>query len=143
MNKRSQPFTLSVLCIGFAIWLLATVAFRVAGQHFFITESPIVLTILYAALIPAMSIISIITFKKFKLSDLENVAAGVLMVLPGMIIDTFVIQLFEHIFPNMSANRAATFGSWLMWAYSIVLLSSIIIGFRKKKDTNNQSKPLD
>lgn len=140
MNKTYRPFTLSILVIGFLIWLLATLAFRLAGQYFFITESSIVLTILYAALIPAMTIISIVTFKKFKLSGLENVAAAVLMVLPGMIIDTFVIQFFEDLFPNMPASRAATFGSWLMWAYSIVLVTSIIIGFSQKTEASNQSK---
>lgn len=132
MNKSNRPFIIPVLGVGFLIWLLATLAFRVAGQFFFITESPVILTILYLAVIPSLALISVITFKKFKLSGLENAAAGVLLVLPGMIIDTFVIQFFKDIFPNMPSSSAASFGSWLMWAYSIVLLTSIIIGVRQK-----------
>lgn len=132
MNETSKQFTLPVLGVGFLIWLLATLAFRLAGQHFFITESPLILTILYLAVVPALALISAITFKKFKLSGLENVAAGVLLVLPGMIIDTFVIEFFEDVFPNMPSSRAASFGSWLMWAYATVLLTSIIIGMRQK-----------
>ena len=134
MNTTIRSFMFPILGIGFLIWFLATLAFRVAGQLFFITDSPIVLSILYLAVIPALSLISIFTFKKFKLIGLENVLAGTLMVLPGMIIDTFVIQFFENIFPNMSSDKAATFGSWLMWAYSVVLVTSVIIGLRKITD---------
>lgn len=136
MNKAASSFIIPVLGIGFLIWLLATLAFRFAGHIFFITESPVILTILYAAVVPALALISAITFRKFKLSGLENVVAGVLMVLPGMIIDTFVIQFFEETFPNMPSGRAATFGSWLMWAYTIVLLTAIIIGLRQKARLN-------
>ncbi len=131
MNKPNSQFIALFLGIGFLIWLAATLAFRFAGQYFFITESPLILAILYLAVIPLLVLISVIAFKKFKLSGFENVAAGVLLVLPGMIIDTFVIQFFKNIFPNMPSSNAATFGSWLMWAYSVVLLTSIIIGFRK------------
>lgn len=88
---------------------------------------------LYVVVVPALSLISIATFRKFRLSGLENVVGGVLMVLPGMLIDTFIIQLFENTFPNMPVSRAATFGSWLMWAYSIVLLTAVIVGWRQHK----------
>lgn len=131
MNKPNSRFIVPFLSLGFLIWLFATLAFRFAGQYFFVTESPLILTLLYLAVIPLLGIISIITFKTFKLSGFENVVAGVLLVLPGMIIDTFVIQFFEDVFPNLPSNSSATFGSWLMWAYSVVLLTSIIVGFRK------------
>lgn len=126
---------LPILGIGFLIWLLATLAFRFAGQFFFITDSPIVLSILYFVVIPALALISVVTFKRFHLTGLEHVLAGTLLVLPGMIIDTFVIQFFEDIFPNMSSDKAATFGSWLMWAYSVVLVTSVIFTLKKTKTT--------
>ncbi|MGJ1196206.1 DUF5367 family protein [Sphingobacterium spiritivorum] len=125
LQKRS--FIL-VLGIGFLIWLLATIAFRVAGQYFFITDSAVVLSILYIVVVPVLGLMTVLTCRKFRLTGLENVVAGVLLVLPGMLIDTFVIQFFGDIFPNMPASNAATFGSWLMWAYTIVLVTSIIIG---------------
>ncbi|RKE57298.1 hypothetical protein DFQ12_2185 [Sphingobacterium detergens] len=131
MFKMKNTFILPVLTIGFLIWVLATLAFRFAGQFFFITDSLPILTSLYVVVIPALVLISVLTFKKFKLSGFENIVAGVLLVLPGMVLDTFIIQFFEHIFPNMAPNSATTFGSWLMWAYSIVLLTSIVVGMRK------------
>lgn len=133
MNKTTPSFIFPVLLIGFLVWLLATLAFRLAGQFFFLTESPIILSILYVVVIPSMVFLTLFTFKKFHLSGFEKTAAGILLVLPGMLIDTFAIQFFEAIFPNMPATRAASFGSWLMWAYSIVLVTAIISGVRPKQ----------
>lgn len=129
-----KTFILPVLAVGFLIWFLATLAFRFAGQFFFITDSVAILTILYLAVIPALILLSTLTFKKLKVSGLDSVVGGVLMVLPGMFIDTFIIQFFEKIFPNMPPSRAAAFGSWLMWAYSIVLLTSIVMGLRHTRN---------
>ncbi len=133
MNKVTPSFILPVLFIGFLVWLLATLAFRLAGQFFFLTESPAILSILYLIVIPSMIFLSLFTFKKFNLDGFEKTAAGILLVLPGMLIDTFAIQFFEAIFPNMPATRAASFGSWLMWAYSIVLVTATISGIRPKQ----------
>ncbi|MDM1046441.1 DUF5367 domain-containing protein [Myroides sp. 1354] len=133
MNKTNHPFILPVLFIGFLVWLIATLAFRFAGQFFFITESPIILTLLYFILIPSMVFLSLFTFQKFNLSGFEKTAAGILLVLPGMIIDTFAIQFFEAIFPNMPSSRAASFGSWLMWAYTIVILTALISSIQQKQ----------
>ncbi|MNJ96365.1 hypothetical protein D3C87_140890 [compost metagenome] len=131
-----KTFIFPVLVIGFLIWFLATLAFRFAGQFFFLTDSTVVLTSLYVAVIPALMFIAALTFNRFRLSGFENIVAGVLLVLPGMILDSFIIQFFEQIFPNMPSDRAATFGSWLMWAYSIVLLTSIVTGLRQNRNLN-------
>ncbi|MDV3751560.1 DUF5367 family protein [Elizabethkingia anophelis] len=128
MTYLHKRYFISILAIGFLIWLFATIAFRVAGQFFFITDSAVVLSILYIIVVPVLGLVTVFTCRKFRLTGLENVVAGVLLVLPGMLIDTFVIQFFGSIFPNMPENNAATFGSWLMWAYTIVLISSVIIG---------------
>ncbi|MGJ1431659.1 DUF5367 domain-containing protein [Sphingobacterium spiritivorum] len=133
LQKRSF---ITVLGIGFLIWLLATIAFRVAGQFFFIIESTTILTILYIIVVPVLGLITVLTCKRFRLTGFENIVAGVLLVLPGMLIDTFVIQFFDRIFPNMPASRAATFGSWLMWAYTIVLITSLIRGLKQPSQSH-------
>ncbi|WP_293914566.1 MULTISPECIES: DUF5367 domain-containing protein [unclassified Sphingobacterium] len=133
LQKRSF---ITVLGIGFLIWLLATIAFRVAGQFFFITESTTILTILYIIVVPVLGLITVLTCKRFRLTGFENIVAGILLVLPGMLIDTFVIQFFDCIFPNMPASRAATFGSWLMWAYTIVLITSLIRGLKQPSQSH-------
>lgn len=131
MTLSYKRYLIPILGIGFLIWFLATIAFRAAGQFFFITDSPVILSILYVIVVPTLSFTTVLTCRKFRLKGPENVVAGVLLVLPGMLIDTFVIQFFGDVFPNMPTNRAATFGSWLMWAYTIVLITSLILGLRE------------
>ncbi|TAG58761.1 MAG: hypothetical protein EAZ27_01320 [Cytophagales bacterium] len=119
------------LTTGFLVWLLATLAFRFAGQYFFLTENPIVLAGLYISVIPFLGILVNFIFNKYHLSKLEAIQSAVLTVLPGMILDTFCIEFFAWVFPNLPATDGATFGSWLMWAYATVLFFGLI-----RKDPN-------
>jgi hypothetical protein len=56
------------------------------------------------------------------------------MVLPGMLLDTVCIQFFGNLFPNMPETYSKTFASWLMFAYSIVLIFGLL---RKKQKNGN------
>ncbi|WP_126972652.1 DUF5367 domain-containing protein [Gynurincola endophyticus] len=120
--------------VGFLVWLSATVLFRVAGQYFFIVGNPSVMVGLYIILIPALGFISTSVFNKFNLTHLESIKSAAIMVLPGMLLDTLCIQFFEKLFPNMPESYSKSFASWLMFAYSVVLISGLL---RKKQQ--NQS----
>jgi len=130
MNNKNWQ---TILLNGFLIWLVATIIFRLLGQYFFITEDNLILIILYASVIPSLSFVSIMIFRRFHVLGLDCILGSVLLVLPGMILDTIVIQLFSDLMPNMPASRASTFGSWLMWAYSIVLLTGIVYGQSERR----------
>ena len=121
MNYKTFSFV-----IGFGIWLLATIAFRVAGQYFFLTDNPVILIGLYLVLIPVLGLIATAVFNKFQLGRLESIHSAALMVLPGMVFDTFCIEFFDWLFPNLPVTDAATFGSWLMWAYVTVLVFGLL-----------------
>lgn len=126
MKTNQANYPLFSLIVGFLVWLSATVLFRLAGHYFFLVDNALVLTALYILLIPALGMISTWVFHKFKLSQLESVKAAALMVLPGMLLDTLCIQFFEIVFPNMPEIYSKTFGSWLMFAYAIVLISGLL-----------------
>lgn len=114
------------LLIGFTIWLLATIAFRVAGQYFFLTENAIALIGLYLAVVPFLGVVTTWVFNKYKLSKLQAIQSAALMILPGMVFDTFCIKFFALMFPNLPEKDGSTFGSWLMWAYAMVLVFGLI-----------------
>lgn len=65
-------------------------------------------------------------FRRFQLTGTQPSLSSALIVLPGMILDTFVILFFSDALPNMPTHADAEFGSWLMWAYSSVLLYGVI-----------------
>lgn len=113
MKKTNKSFTISVVAVGFLIWFLATLAPHYRTIFFYHRVTNCTYYSLFSCK-PVLTAISVVTLKKFNLAGLENVLAGVLMVLPGMIINTFVIQFFEEIFPNMTSNKTATVCSWLI-----------------------------
>ncbi|MEM9895923.1 MAG: DUF5367 family protein, partial [Bacteroidota bacterium] len=104
----------------------ATIAFRLIGQYFFLTDNTAVMTTLYLGVVPVLVIVAHIFFKKFQLRSLQPVLSAVLMVIPGLILDAFVVLFFSYVLPNMPAHADASFGSWLMWAYGSVLVFGII-----------------
>lgn len=128
---KNKNYTITSFIIGFTVWLLATLIFRIAGQYFFITNSTSIMLALYLGLIPALGLISTLVFKRFNLGQLDSLKAAVIMVLPGMLLDTICVKFFGEVFPNMQESDGKTFGSWLMFAYSIILISAL---FRKPKD---------
>lgn len=133
-NIQNKRYLLISFTVGFLIWLVATVLFRIAGHYFFRVDQVGVMIALYLGLIPALGLIATTVFNKCKLGRLESVQAGVVMVLPGMLLDTFCIQFFEKIFPNMPEIYSKTFGSWLMFAYAIVLISGLLRKPQKVKE---------
>lgn len=134
MKTRKENYLLVSFIVGFLVWLLATVLFRVAGHHFFIVDNVLVMVVLYAMLIPALGFMATTVFNKFKLDNLESVKSAAIMVLPGMLLDVLCIQFFEKVFPNMPEIYSKTFASWLMFAYAVVLISGLL---RKKQEGKN------
>lgn len=112
--------------VGFGIWLMATIAFRLFGHYFFITDNTFILIALYLLLIPVLGLIVNGVINKYKLNKLETVHSTVIMILPGMILDTLCIYFFSLVFPNLPAIDGVVFSSWLMWAYSIVLIFGLL-----------------
>lgn len=115
------------LIYGFLIWLLSTLAFSLAGHHFFLIENKIVMTSFYIGVIPVLYFLILPVFKKFKLYGNESLLSVVLMATPGIVLDTFCIKYHELVFPTLSVAESIALGSWVLWVYAIVL----VIGLRK------------
>jgi len=114
------------LTIGFLVWLLATITFRIAGQYFFLVDNPLIFIALYIGVIPLLAGVALLVINLYRLENLQPTLSAALLVLPGMVLDTFVILFFKQLMPNMPSHADAPFGSWLIWAYSIVLIVGVI-----------------
>ncbi len=77
-------------------------------------------------MIPFLGFVANLVFNKYKLNKLQATQSATMMVLPGMVLDTFCIEFFAWIFPNLLETDGATFGSWLMWAYATILVFGLI-----------------
>ena len=114
------------LGIGFAVWLLATIVFRLAGQLFFLHDEPLPLALLWCATVAAMVLLARWLFSWRNLARAQRVEAAALLVIPGMTLDAFAAQGFAGFFPNMPAAAAGSFGAWLLMAYASVLLAAFL-----------------
>ncbi|MCY4020937.1 MAG: DUF5367 family protein [Chloroflexi bacterium] len=112
--------------IGFAIWLLATIVFRLLGHLIFLHEEPPVLALIWLATVIALAAVAWLLFRWQRLGRAQRFEAAVLLVISGMVLDAFITEAFADVFPNMSAGAAASFGAWLLLAYASVLLTPFL-----------------
>lgn len=54
--------------------------------------------------------------------------------LPGMLIDTIVLTVFPRVFTNLPVESDRYFGSWLLWAYSLILITGLPLKKRERND---------
>ncbi len=127
------------LCWGFGIWLLASAAFRFVGQYFFTLEEPFLMIGAYILLIPLIWISTIPIYSMKKIQGTERLLAAICIVIPGMLIDVVVLFYFDNIFPNLSADVDRYFASWLLLAYSLILLTGFTKASYVRKNTINSS----
>lgn len=112
--------------VGFVVWLLATIVFRLGGHHFFLHEQPTVLALIWIASVLSLIALAQLLFRWQRLQRAQRFEAAALMVLSGMILDAFITEGFGLVFPNMSADAAGSFGAWLLLAYASVLVASFL-----------------
>lgn len=124
------------LGIGFGVWLIATIVVRLIGQLIF-NGNVALLIGLHVVTIPVIVVIALIAFRIGGLSREQRFLAGILLVLPGMLLDALVVQIFASTFPNIDPLYDANFGGWLLWAYSLVLLSAFIPAGSSQPEASN------
>jgi hypothetical protein len=119
---------------GFLVWLGATLIFRFFGHFFFHPENALLLLLSYLLVV---LVIALFTYPLYKLKGLtkeERLKAAMFIALPGMFIDTVVLVIFPDVFTNLPVQSDRYFGSWLLWAYSLILITGLPLKKREGGD---------
>ncbi|WP_299094075.1 DUF5367 domain-containing protein [uncultured Metabacillus sp.] len=111
---------------GFFVWLGATLIFRFGGQFFFLYDQPLLMIMSYTLVVPLIAVLTLPVYKWKKVHSNQKIKAALFIALPGMLIDAVVLIYFQNLFPNLDPNTDKYFASWLLWAYSLILLSGFI-----------------
>ncbi|MEY9977941.1 DUF5367 domain-containing protein [Lysinibacillus sp. RC79] len=127
------------LCWGFWIWLVASAVFRLMGHYFFTLEEPFLMIAVYILAIPLIWVVTIPIYSMKKLKHTERLLAAICIALPGMLIDAIVLLVFDNVFPNLSPDLDRYFASWLLWAYSIILITGFTKASFVRKNTFHSS----
>ena len=110
---------------GFLVWLIATVIVRISGQHLLDPDQPVIVVFLFLGTVPLIAAVTIPIYDWRQVSLHDRPTAAILMSLPGLLIDVVVLLAFPTIFPNLG-DVAGIFGAWLLWAYSLVLITGLL-----------------
>lgn len=105
---------------GLALWLLATLIFRFAGQFFFVPDD-IVLTIIHVVIAPILFFGTRVILSACGLTGPERLRATAALIIPGLLLDAAVVSHFALVFPNLEPSLDKAFGGFLLWSYGFIL----------------------
>jgi len=111
---------------GLAIWIAATAALRVFGQHILHPASPASIVILFAVSLPLMALVVRRLCRAARLPPDQWVLGAASLALPTLALDSFSSAFFSTIYSNMAPEAAGLFGGWILWCCCGALLGGMI-----------------
>lgn len=112
------------LC-GIEIWILATVALRLAGQYLLRPRNPEGVAVLFAVSFPLMAWITRGLCARFRLPPEQWPMGANSIALPTLLLDPFSSALFPVLFPNIAPELAGVFGGWMLWCCAGAFVGAI------------------
>jgi hypothetical protein len=97
------------------IWLLATVALRLAGQRLLHPGEWKGTLLLFAVSFPLMGWVVRRLCRRFRLPREEWLGGALAIALPTLLLDPFSSAFFPVVFSNMAPEVAGVFGGWMLW----------------------------
>lgn len=113
-----------VFMVGLVIWLLATIALRLAGQRLFHPDRPWSIVALLVISAPLMFLLPRWLFSRFSIPQEQRALGGIALAAPGMFLDTMSAICFSTVFPNIRPDAAGLFGGWLLFCNVVALVSA-------------------
>lgn len=114
------------LGIGFLLWLIATIAFRLIGQYLLDSTNTALAIGLFIATLPLMIIVTTAVYVWQQVKAIERPKAALLLALPGMLLDVGSVLFFPIVFPNIDPNANVLFASLMLWGYSSILITGVL-----------------
>lgn len=113
-----------LIIVGFAIWFVATIALRIAGQRMLNPDRPWSIIALLAISALLMFRLPRFLFSRLAIPRELRALGGIALVAPGMFLDTVSAVCFSSVFPNIRPGAAGLFGGWLLFCNVVVLVSA-------------------
>ncbi|MGA8493230.1 MAG: DUF5367 family protein [Terriglobales bacterium] len=117
---------LRLFLYGLGIWIVATIALRIAGQHFLRPDDWKGTLILFAISFPLMAWLVRRLCRQFEPRPEQWPAGAISIALPTLLLDPFSSAFFPVVFPNMSPEVAGVFGGWMLWCCAGALVGATL-----------------
>lgn len=119
--------------IGLALWLIATLAIRFFGHLvFFPGDQQLAILMIATPVIVAPLTALILRLLGEDPSDRAEAAIG--LAFPGMLLDAYVITVFETVFPNLDPVLSGSFGALMLVGYATIVLTGLFMTRLAAKD---------
>lgn len=112
------------LAIGLGIWVVATLVIRSSGERWLRFDDPAKTALLFAFTAVLIGVPVFRLARSLPTAD-AGLRAAVLIVLPGMLLDTASVLGFHRVFPKMPEPAGMPFAALLLWAYGVALLAAL------------------
>ena len=109
---------------GFVIWLVATIALRIAGQWVLRPDRPLSIIALLTISGLLLFRLTRLLFSRFSIPQEQRALGGIALVAPGMFLDAISAISFSTVFPNIRPDAAGLFGGWLLFCNVAALVSA-------------------
>lgn len=128
LNNSERPLPVRLLVVlSLLVWAVGSAATRLWGHFLFLPTNLLSLYGCFLALALVMPLIVVGIFR-WQAIPPDRAAAYVLwLVVPSMGMDVLTLEFFPQLFANMPASASGLFGSWLLWGYTISLITGLVI----------------
>jgi hypothetical protein len=117
------------LLTGLFIWIIGTLAVRLAGQHILQPGRWRGMLILYAVSFPLMALLVRRICVGSKIPPAEWADGAIAIMLPTLLLDPFSSAFFPTVFPNIAPSMAGAFGGWMLFCCAGAALG---VSFRRR-----------
>jgi Family of unknown function (DUF5367) len=100
---------------GLLIWLGATLALRIAGQHLLHANGWTGILALFAPSFPLMAWLARRLCQRLHLPRERWLLGAMSLAMPTLLLDALSSAFFPRVFPNMQPQMAGVFGGWMLW----------------------------
>lgn len=111
---------------GLGIWVAATLALRLSGQHVLHPGDGAGTLLLFAVSFAGAAWLARRLCRRFQLRPEQWPAGAISLLLPTLVLDPFSSAFFPVVFPNMNSAVAGVFGGWMLCCCAGALLGATI-----------------
>lgn len=112
--------------LGFAYWLLATLALRFFGDQFFYLSDPRFL-IMCAGAVVLMPVLTWLSLKLLRAARGDEAEGAIALAFPGMLLDAYVTYDFGNIFPNLHPLLSDRFAALMLVSYGAIVFMGLML----------------
>jgi hypothetical protein len=126
-SRRGGELThLGAVAYGFAIWAVATIAFRLFGHVFFHPEQAWIAAGLAVVALPLIAGLTLVGFMLMRTPPRDRPAAASLFAVTGMFLDAIAVFAWDTTYPNMLPEQAGPFAAFMLWCNAIALATGVL-----------------